>query len=299
MEDKNQTSASTGTGMGGTTPVPATSDVSEAVTSTNESSFVTSADTASTSIASEPVISVQPSNRSAVLKQYAIALLVVVVMAGGVTYVLIKQGRMNMPAVFAKVVELVHPAPPAAVVNGVKISMADYIKNKTQIEQSATQGGADLTKASVQAQIKTQALDVLINTEVLRQAAVKDGIKVTDDKVKARYDEIVKTLGDESKLAAKMTELGMTKDSLMKDISSEILIQDYLAKAVDTSSATVTPEEIKTAYDQANTNPAQKLPPLDKVSPQIEAQLKQTKQQDLITAYIQKLRAEAKIETNV
>lgn len=323
MEDKNQTSTSTGASTGDTnqTPVVTNEVVAETpviTTSTSESvAVVTPVEETAPVIVAEvvpvtsaetvvvpetvvtPSVPVETSSRSAALKQYAIAFVVLLVMAGGVTYVLVQQGRIKIPSMFAKVVEMVHPAPAAAVVNGVKISMADYTKNKSQIEQSATQSGADLTSDTVKTQIKTQALDVLVNTEVLRQAATKDGVTVTDEQVKARYDEIVKSLQGEDKLNAKMTELGITKDGLMKDISSEILIQTYLAKAVDTSSIKISDEDIKAAYDQANANPDSKLPPLDKVKSAIEAQLKQGKEQELINAYIQKLRDAAKIETNV
>jgi hypothetical protein len=320
MEDKNQTSTATGASTGDTNQsTTATSNtVSEVVTTTTA---VTESPTTATptetvvaqtstetpvsvpemvstpDVESAPVVASSP--RSSALKQYAIAFGIVLVMAGGVTYVLIQQGRIQTPAVFAKVVDMVHPAPAAAVVNGVKISMADYIKNKTQVEQSATQSGVDIASDTVKAQIKTQALDVLINTEVLRQAAVKDGITVTDDQIKTRYDDIVKSLQGEDKLNAKMIELGITKEGLMKDISSEILIQTYLAKAVNTNDIKISDDDIKAAYDQANTNPDSKLPPLDKVKSAIEAQLKQAKQQQLINDFIQKLRDAAKIETNV
>jgi len=336
MEDKNQTGAATGASTGDVSESTVASTTSTEVASsvatpavsvsTPDSSVVTStADVATAEPApvttSEPApvsseapvsmpeatSSVTPdittdttsSTRAVVIKQYAIAFAVILIMASGVTYTLIQQGRIKTPAFVAKIVELVHPAPAAAVVNGVKIPMADYLKNKSQIEHSATQSGADLSNASIQSQIKSQALDVLVNTEILRQAAIKDGVKVTDDQVKARYDEIVKTLQGEDKLAAKMTELGMTKESLLKDIASEILIQSYLAKSVDTSSVKISDEDIKAAYDQANSNPDAKLPPLDKVKSAIEAQLKQTKEQELTNTFIQKLHDAAKIETNV
>jgi hypothetical protein len=236
--------------------------------------------------------------RSMMIKQYAIAIGVVVIMVGGVVYALVQQGRLELP-IIDKVTAMVIPTPAAAVVNGVKISMADYEKNKSQIEQSAVQSGADLKDATTIEQIKTQALDVLINTEILRQEATKAGVTVTQEQIDARYAEIVKSLQGEDKLAARMQELNITKESLMSDISSEILIQTYLAKAVDTSSVKITAEDIKATYDKANTNPDSKLPPLDQVSEAIEAQLKQTKEQELINAFIQTVRDAATIDIKV
>jgi FKBP-type peptidyl-prolyl cis-trans isomerase (trigger factor) len=321
MEDKNQTNTATGVSAGTANNVPphnpesvseeAVVTADSSVTTTSEAAtVVTTTGTPDADMPSAAAVSTDTESstsvpgdashsRAAVIKQYAIAFAVVLVMAAGVTYVLVQQGRVQVPALFAKAIELVRPVPAAAVVNGVTISMADYTKNKSQIEQSATQGGADLTNETVVAQIKTQALDVLINTEILRQAATKEGVTVTDEQIRARYDEIVTSLQGEDKLTAKMAELGITKEGLMKDISSEILIQAYLVKAVDTSSITISQDDIKAAYDQANANPDAELPPLDQVSSAIEAQLKQTKEQELINAHIQQLRDAAKVETNV
>jgi hypothetical protein len=321
MEDKNQTNTATGVSAGTANNVPPNTPepVSEEAVVTADSSVIATSETVtvvtttgtpdadvpsaavvSTDTESSTVVSGDVSHtRAAVIKQYAIAFAVVLVMAAGVTYVLVQQGRVQVPALFAKAIELVRPVPAAAVVNGVTISMADYTKNKSQIEQSATQGGADLTNETVAAQIKTQALDVLINTEILRQAATKEGVTVTDEQISARYEEIVTSLQGEDKLTAKMAELGITKEGLMKDIASEILIQAYLVKAVDTSSITISQDDIKAAYDQANANPDAELPPLDQVREAIEAQLKQSKEQELINAHIQQLRDAAKVETNV
>lgn len=317
MEDNNQTNTN-GAAAGGTPDAPVvTPDASAvAVSSATETQaaavteVVAAPSTETVAVIETPatvpditqngesVREVATVSKSAIIKQYAIALGIVVVMGGGVFYALVQQGRIQSPLV-DKMTALVMPVQAAATVNGVKISMADYEKNKAQVEQSATQSGEDPTDPATATQIKTQALDVLINTEVLRQEATKAGVTVTQEQIDARYAEIVKSLQGEDKLAARMKELNITKESLMNDISSELLIQTFLVKAVDTSSIKITPEDIKATYDQANTNPDSKLPPLDQVSSAIEVQLKQTKEQELISAYIQKLRDAAQIDIKV
>ncbi len=318
MEDNNQknTNDVTAAGAPDTPTTPSVTDtVTEVATAPVEMTPVTvpAADSAAVEVApelvvptadvapeviAESVVSEASTQRSTVVKQYAIALGIVVVMVGGVFYALVQQGRIQTKA-FDKITAMVMPVQAAAVVNSVKISMVDYEKNKAQIEQSATQGGADPKDPTTAEQIKTQALDVLINTELLRQEATKAGVVVTKEQIDARYAEIVKSLEGEDKLAARMKELNITKEGLMSDISSEILIQTFLAKAVDTSSIKITPEDIKATYDKANTGPDAKLPPLDQVSSAIEAQLRQSKEQELISAYIQKLRDGAKVDIKV
>jgi peptidyl-prolyl cis-trans isomerase SurA len=218
-------------------------------------------------------------------------------MGVGLLYVLEAQGRVNT-GVFATINELVNPAPAAAVVNGVKIPLATYEKNRAQIEQNAAGQGLTVTDDDVEAEISKQAIDVLVNTELLKQAAAKNGVVVTEEQIDARYDEIVASLGGEAALNAKMLELGISPESLQTDIRGEILIQAYLTQAVDLSVVKIDEAAIKTVYDQANT-PEANLPPLDEVRADIEAQLKSTQEQELVNAHIETLRTDAKIETNV
>ena len=243
---------------------------------------------------SEPAPLVRP----VLIKQYAIATAIIVVIGLALFYALEQQGRIETNF-FDSVTELVTPTPVAAVVNGVKIPLADYEKNKSQLEQAATQNGSDPMNESIAEQIKTQALDVLINTELLRQEAAKAGVTVSPEQIDARYQEIVTGLQGEDKLIARMAELGITKEGLMKDIEGEILIQTHLAAAIDTTGIVIDPKEIQTVYDQANTNPDSPLPPLEQVSSAIEAQIRTSKEQELVNAYIETLRGASSIEVKI
>lgn len=236
-------------------------------------------------------------NKKQLLKQYGIATLVILVMGAGLTYALEQQGRINT-GVFEKISGIVNPAPAAAIVNGAKITKADYDKNLVQLQAAATAQGADVTNESVQAEIKKQAIDVLVNTELLRQAAFEDGALVTEEQIEARYQEIVTSIGGEEQLAAKMIELSITEASLRKDIEGEILIQGHLSKAVDTSKISVTEKEVTDAYTQITGTAATgvTVPPLEEIKTQLEAQLKTNKEQELVNAYITTLREGAAIE---
>lgn len=248
-------------------------------------------------ITAESILVSGVTKKSRALKQYAIAGVIVLLMGIGVLYVMEEQGRVKT-GVFATVNELIKPMPAAAVVNGVKIPLSTYEKNRAQIEKNATTQGLTVTDEAVKTGITKQAIDVLVNTELLKQAAAKADIKVTQEQIDTRYGEIVTSLGGEEALKAKMIELGITDESLQSDIKGEILIQGYLSKAVDLSKITVSEEDIKKVYDQANT-PGAKLPPLAEVKADIEAQLKSTKEQELVNTHIETLRKDAKIETKV
>jgi hypothetical protein len=266
--------------------VTATEAVAETTPSTTETDV--------TAVATTPEAA---STRTRVIVQYGIATAIILVMGVGLLYALEKQGRVNT-GVFDSVTELITPAPAAAVVNGVKIPLAQYEKNREQLIQTATFQGLDPENESIKTQITAQALDVLVNTELLRQAAVAAGITVTAADVDARYEEIIATLGGEEQLNTKMAELAITPESLRSDIEGEILIKQHLDKAVDLTNIKIEDAEIQAVYDQANT-PGADLPPLAEVRAQIEAQLKMTKEQEIIGAYIETLKKEAQIDTKI
>lgn len=238
-----------------------------------------------------------PSIKSTVIKQYVIAGVIIILMGGGLLYALEAQGRIQTN-VFGSINALITPTPLAAIVNGVEISVADFEKNKSQLEKAAQGQGADIANASIQDEIKKQAIDVLVNTELLKQSAVQAGIAVTPEQIADRRAKIVESVGGEDKLQEKMTELNITAESLASDIESEILIQTYLAKAVDVSKVTIDPKEVQAIYDQANT-PDAKLPPLAQVKAEIEAKIRSDKEQEMVNAFIDTLRSNATIEVKI
>ena len=290
------TSSSSDTEINTQVPVPDVTESAEPVVTeevaSEEVAPITTAEVAPE--ASSPELS---NVRQRVITQYAIATIIILVMGAGLLYALEEQGRVST-GVFDSVTELVKPAPAAAIVNGVKIPLAQYEKNREQLIQTATLQGLDPTNESIATQINAQALDVLVNTELLRQAALAEGITVTKEDIDTRYEEIVATLGGEEQLATKMTELNITPESLRVDIEGEILIKKHLDTAVDLSSVTIDQKEVQAVYDQANT-PGADIPPFAEVKAQIEAQLKATKEQEKIGKYIETLKTEAEIETKI
>lgn len=306
MQDNNQTPDTEGK-----MPVPETNDVSSSapsVTSTlpetiieSDPVVVNASDVNTTEVevstAATSADTATSTSKKQFFIQYGIAALVILVMGAGLTYALEQQGRINT-GVFDTIQNIITPAPLAAKVNGTGITIADYEKNLTQLNSAATQQGADIKNESIAKEIKTQAIDVLVNTELLRQEARKGGAKVTAEDIEKRYQEIVTSIGGEEKLAAKMTELGITSESLRTDIEGEILIQGHLASAVDTSSIKVTEDDLKAAYAQISGTAATgvTVPPLNEIKAQLETQLKTNKEQELVNAYITKLREAAKIE---
>lgn len=77
-------------------------------------------------------------------------------------------------------------APPAATVRLTKttpISMADLEAEVAQYKASAAEQGEDPANVD-----PLQVLNLLINNELFRQGAVRDGVKITDAMVDSAYD---------------------------------------------------------------------------------------------------------------
>lgn len=280
------------------TEAVATADTSSTPEEVVSPTTAASSDTPVTTPAPEasPAVTAEQLARRQMLTQYGIAFGIVLIMAGGLWYVLEQQGRVETK-LFANIKSLVSPAPAAVVVNGTRIEQALYDKNYQQLSAQATQQGLDPATPEVAAQIKQQAIDIIVNSELLRQAAVAGGVVVTPEQIDNRYEEIVTAQGSLDQLKTRMTELGITEEGLMADIENEILIQTHLAKAVDSSSITVTDEEVKALYDSIAGNASVDVPPLEEVRAQVEQEIRYGKEQELISEYIETLKKDATIET--
>lgn len=186
---------------------------------------------------------------------------------------------------------------PVARVNGTEISQEEYEESVGNIAETARAQGADLTDESVKTEIKTQALEALINTELLVQAAASAGIAASDEAVQTEYDGIVAQFGGQEALQAQLISYNISEETLREDIAEQLTIQAYLDTTVDTSTITVTDEEIQEFYDSLSGT--QQLPELASIRDQIEAELQSQKEQALVVDLLTQLRADAQVETLV
>ncbi len=184
----------------------------------------------------------------------------------------------------------------AATVNGQKINEHDLAISIAQIATGAASQGLDIEDPEVKTEIRTQALDMLINTELLKQEAAARGLVVTDEDVADRRAKLVEEIGGEEVLAERMTQFNIDEKTLARDIKNELTIQKLLDEVFVEKGISVSEEEIKDFYEQAGGAEAG-LPELESVRSQIETQIKTTKEQEVVTGFIEELRGKATIET--
>lgn len=182
-----------------------------------------------------------------------------------------------------------------ATVNGVDLTRAEYNRIRQQVLQNAQMMGMNINDPETQAQVDAQAIDTLINTELIRQAAVAAGASANSEEIEARFADIVAQVGGEEALENSLAQLGLTESSLRADIEQELIIQSYLESSIDTDDLAATDAEVDELYE-ASGGAEGGLPPIDEVRPQIERQIVMNKENELINELVEALRADADIE---
>ncbi len=224
------------------------------------------------------------------LRRYLLAALAVLVLTGGLMFVLEKEGRIAT-GIFGDMKDM----SPVALVNGVKISREDYDSSMNQLLLMAAEQGADTTDSGVVASFSAQAIDTLVNGELLRQAAIEAGMEATAEAVDKRYGEIEAGLGGKEQLQARMVEFSISDETLRRDISNEILIQGLFDEKLTSDDTEITNEEIESFYTELGGEEAG-LPPLNEVVTELTEQIKINRQQEEVAIYLEELRAMAEIE---
>ncbi len=224
------------------------------------------------------------------LRLYLLTGVAVVVMAVGLLFVMEREGRVTT-GIFGDI----RSGQPVALVNGEKITRQDFDSSFNQLLQMAQAQGADTTDETMMEQYRTQAVDTLVNGELLRQAAKKEGVEATAEAIETRYTEIESSIGGAEQLTARLAEFGITEKILRRDIENEILIQNYFDLKLTSDDAEVTKADVEKFYTDLGGAEAG-LPPLDEVYDQAVEQIKLDRQQVEVNALLESLRTEAEIE---
>jgi parvulin-like peptidyl-prolyl isomerase len=119
--------------------------------------------------------------------------------------------------------------PLAALVNGQPVYLSDYESELARYQQ------ADAELDTPEINYSQAVLDALIERELIRQAAVANGISVTDSEVDARLGELQADSGSAENFQAWLQSNQWTEEEFQKAISAELLTQ----KMIETITANV------------------------------------------------------------
>ncbi len=185
-----------------------------------------------------------------------------------------------------------------AIVNGKKIYQKEFNESVALIEQAATQQGIDLTKEGASEEIRTQALNTLIDNTLILSASKNAGFTADDTVIQQKYDELVTQLGGADELNIRMAAVGLTEEKLRSNIAERVLADQYIESVTPIKDITVSEEEIAQFLESLKANNVE-LPPLEEIRPQIDAEIRTQKRQKLIADLLAKLRSEGTIEMKI
>ena len=266
--------------------------------STTETAAEAPAPTTTTEKVAEEVDEMVANTSDSKRKLFTVAAVVIVVAIFiAIFYAMEKDGRSNT-GVFDGIESYLMKNKTVATVNGVEITGQDLGVSTAQINAGAAAQGANIEDPQVKSQIETQALEVLINTELLKQEAADRNIEIPQEEVQARYDELVASVGGEEVLEERMEGFGIDQEMLMRDINTELVIQALLDELFLNEDISVSEEEIVEMYESYG-GEAAGLPPIEEVRAQFEQQIAAAKEQEIVSNYIETLRADAEIETSL
>ncbi|HET7615495.1 MAG TPA: SurA N-terminal domain-containing protein [Bacillales bacterium] len=212
-----------------------------------------------------------------------------------------QKAKVSQPAA-PKTKGLVDDGKTVAVVNGEKVKGKEYNPILKQIQQvnlmaqARQKGKQKMSKAEVYKKSKQQALDSLIGQTLVIQDADKKGYKPSQNKVDNKLADLQKQYGGEKKFKKALSQQKMTVDQLKKNIALQMEWKTYVDHEI--GNLKVTDKEIQTYYEQYKAS-AKKPQKLSKVKPQIEAQLKQQKQQQAIAKIVDQLKKKSKIDIKI
>lgn len=182
-----------------------------------------------------------------------------------------------------------------AIVNGEKITKAQYNERYSKLALTVASQGQSATSTEIMAAMKKQVTDDLVSETLVLQEAKKAGISANTDAVDAAIKQSQAQFPDNAGYEKALKDQGFTDMSYKSTLTTQNIIQQYLSTHVDLTTAVSTPAEVTTLYNQAAAS-GQTVPPLDQVRSQVEAQIIKQKQQSLISKFIDQLKSSAKIE---
>lgn len=105
----------------------------------------------------------------------------------------------------------------------------------------------------------TQTLDEMVNEQILKNEATKQGIVVTDSDITAKISEIEKTLKGKITLKDALAQQGMTMEDFRRQVEIQIKVEKLTDKKVNVSEKEIADyisvnKESLTATDEAGIN---------------------------------------------
>lgn len=196
-----------------------------------------------------------------------------------------------------------------AVVNGEEISGESFSENYESQYQQLTMQAQMTGEEPDQEELKSQALDMMINSELLVAKAEDEGFSASEDDIDEYLDSMAEENGLESAdaLQEEFEAQGLSEDRVREDIQKEVLIEqvidtidipepsdDELQEIYD-----MQVEQLEAMNEQVEEDQAQEVPSFEELEPELEEQAVAQKENEAVTELLADLRDDADIETHI
>jgi parvulin-like peptidyl-prolyl isomerase len=138
--------------------------------------------------------------------------------------------------------------PMAALVNNQPIFLADYEQELSRYEQSLQELGA--ASGDDNPDYRTLVLDVLIEKELIAQAAAQRGITIPAETVEAKLAELESSAGEDGNFDAWLQANQWTREQFREALAAEMLTEAVVADV--TAAVPTTAEQVKARYLQVD-----------------------------------------------
>lgn len=221
---------------------------------------------------------------------------------------MLKKLRLVLPLLLITLLLTACGEDAVATVNGEEILESELNASVDQMVSSYEQYGFDMESEQGQqmlVQIKTQALENLIQQEFLMQAAKAAGYEMSDADLEAEIDAIKSQFSSEEEFEEALEANGFTLESYRKRLKAELMISEFFQSQIEDKD--VSDEEIQTYYDdyvasleeqneELDEEEQKDIPELEEIKDDIEQQLIQEDRQAKIQDIIGQLMDDAEIE---
>lgn len=194
----------------------------------------------------------------------------------------------------------------AATVNGIDISMERFEDSVDMMKSSYEQQGIDLEGEEGQQlleQINQQAINSLVQEEVLMQAVEQEGLEISEEELEEEFTKIKDEFETEEEFQSALEMSGFTEEEFKTALATDIEIGQFIDNEMEEVS--VSEDELNEMYEQyiellesysEETEETQEVPTFEEIKDQLEAQIKQGKQQEQLQQIMEKLMEESDVE---
>lgn len=137
-----------------------------------------------------------------------------------------------------------------AVVNGAVITQEDFNREMSNVQQRLSSMGKSL-RGSQLSEIKKEALENLIDRELLYQESQRRGMKVDEAAIREHLEMLKKRFPSEAEFKSALSKMNLSETTIKSQVKQGMAIQELINKEI-VGKVKVSHEEMKTYY---NTHP--------------------------------------------